>query len=276
MELGVMTTVSEILKESHELGLPRRDAELVICHTLNISYERCLSHPEHILSSDEQRACRINLKRLQDNESVAAIRGAREFYSLDFVVNRDVLVPRPETEALVEYIIRESPENAVMLDIGTGSGCIAISVAKNRPDIHVTAIDASSKALRVATRNAESNDVASQITFLKSNLLKNLPQQQFDVIAANLPYLDPSWAHPTTQHEPPEALFAGENGLELYLQLLPQLKDYMHKTTHIILEADPRNIEALADSFKEIYPKMNTSTRKDDSNKLRFLTAQHG
>src|SRR5690606_37348689 len=145
--------------------------------------------------------------------------GYREFFSLDFEVNRDVLIPRPETELLVMETleaIREI-ERPRVLDVGTGSGCIAVSVAVNAPAASVTAVDVSEPALEVARRNAAKHDVAERITFLQGDLFGPVePPVEFDIIVCNPPYvaIDGEGLEPDVEkHEPAVALFAGADGL---------------------------------------------------------------
>ena len=177
--------------------------------------------------------------------------GIQDFYGRDFLVTPDVLIPRPETEMLVDLVLDlagkaylpgvrankpKIPENARILDVGTGSGCIAVTLALELTKTRVTAVDISEKALAVAMKNAEKWGV--KVNFLQSDLLKAVKTSEFDVILANLPYVDRkwSWISPGLKYEPEVALFANQGGLELVFELLEQL---VGRTCFVVLETDP-------------------------------------
>ena len=177
--------------------------------------------------------------------------GFKEFFGREFKVSPDVLIPRPETETMVEMVLSlagksylpgvKVPESVLskhpkILDVGTGSGCVAISLKLEIPEAEVYALDISKPALKVAEENAKR--LKAKVNFFESDLLSNVPKDEtFDVIVANLPYVDKTWPWiKSIEHEPEVALYAGDGGLELILKLLKQVQD---RTKYLILEADP-------------------------------------
>lgn len=185
-------------------------------------------HPEAVLSGDEIGKWNAILGQLEQQRPIQYIFGKAHFYGLEFFVNENTLIPRPETEELVEWIIKENQARGIikMLDIGTGSGCIAISVAKNLPDTHVFAIDVSEGALEMAKRNAVHND--AEVTFSQKDILQadSLPEQ-FDIIVSNPPYVrnleKEEIKKNVLEHEPHLALFVDDNDALLFYRKIALL-----------------------------------------------------
>lgn len=161
--------------------------------------------------------------RIQDSVPVAYLTHEKEFYGLTFYVDERVLIPRPETEQLVELALEYAQGS--ILELGTGSGAIACSIKKNRPDLEVLATDISSAALEVASKNCVQLGV--KVELIQSDLLEKVPQKSFDVLVANLPYIGTiehaMIAENVEKHEPPLALLGGRDGLELYRQLFDEM-----------------------------------------------------
>ena len=200
-----------ILTEKH-LGLTRLDIAL---------------DPHRDLSAEEEKKLEISLQRLQQHEPIQYITGNADFFGLRFEVNRDVLIPRPETEELVSWMIQDLKGREVnILDIGTGSGCIAIALAKNLPEAKVTAIDISPGALAVAKSNAQKNEV--EVEFLQLDILAtdNFPGS-FDVIVSNPPYvreLEKEQMHRNVlEHEPHTALYVKDDDPLLFYRKITAL-----------------------------------------------------
>jgi release factor glutamine methyltransferase len=233
--------------------LARLDAELLLAFVLKRPREWVLAHGEYELSPAELARLNELCARRKNHEPLAYIVGKKEFYGRDFTVTPDVLIPRPETEQIVEvvknYVYKSdgSEEKIVslnpvtkILDVGTGSGAIAITLALELPHAAVTASDISPAALKVACANAEKLNV--KINLVQSDLLKNITEQ-FDIIVANLPYVDRSWqVSPDTKYEPESALFAGDGGLELIKKLIDQAPNHLTNNAYLILELDPRQM----------------------------------
>ena len=266
--------VLSALQEAVQKGVDALDAEILLAAVLSVQRSFILAHPEEILDAQQEQEFLALMDRRAQHEPLAYLLGTKEFYKLPFFVNSNVLVPRPETEGIVEFVLsRASPKLALhILDVGTGSGTLAVTLAKHLPASEIIATDVSEKILDVARENAKTHDVAN-ITFVKSNLLADVETQKpFDVVVANLPYLDTTWdKDPSTQHEPEKALYAEGRGLALYEALLQQLPKFMHEKTFGIFEADPRNVEKLAERTQQAFHKLTVSVLPDYASRNRFV-----
>lgn len=213
-----------------------------------------------------------NIEKIHGASPKQYQQGWTEFYKLKFKLTPDVLIPRPETELLVDEVRKLSPKSVV--DIGTGSGCIAISVAKNLPNTKVIAIDLSEKALDIAKQNAKFHKVEDQIVFLKNDLLtgfQNIP----DVVVANLPYIptarlmliDPM----VKDFEPTMALDGGQDGFELYRTLFRQLKNQNIYPKTLIAEIDSKQSEVALAEARQYFPNARAEIKKDLAKLDRIL-----
>ncbi|MGZ3159275.1 MAG: peptide chain release factor N(5)-glutamine methyltransferase [Burkholderiaceae bacterium] len=171
----------------HHPPLAALETRILISHALQLSRVQLITQSGRSLSAYEAQRLTTLFQRRLNGEPIAYIIGAREFYGLSFYVTPDVLIPRPETELLVELALEYVPENGRVLDMGTGSGAIAVAIAYARPDVKVMALDVSEAALVIAHRNAAQHQV--QVEFLQSDWYSALTAQQFDVIVANPPYI---------------------------------------------------------------------------------------
>lgn len=196
-------------------ALPRREAQMLLQAITGLTRTALVTRPEHPVSAEHQRTFLDWCARRRAGEPLAYLIGYREFYSLDFAVGPDVLIPRPETELLVELALGRIAGGARrVVDLGTGTGAVAIAIAKNAPLAEVWAIDLSAKALAVARANAKRHGVS--IRFLESNWFDALIDERFDVIVANPPYVaigDPHLGEGDLRFEPPSALIGGGDGL---------------------------------------------------------------
>jgi release factor glutamine methyltransferase len=219
---------------------PRRDAEVLLAHVLGADQTALLTHPERVLTAAESAQYEEFLVRRTASEPMQYITGVQEFYGLPFAVSPHVLIPRPETELLVEAVLkRVNPQSrARILDVGTGSGAIAVSLAYALPRAQVTAIDLSPGALEVARGNAETHGVSERITWVKSDLLAAVTSLQFDVVVSNPPYIaDREVLEPqVANYEPHAALYAGPTGLEAYVRLIPQARKVLKPNGWLLLE----------------------------------------
>jgi release factor glutamine methyltransferase len=203
---------------------PRLDAELLLAHALGVERERLLCDASSIVVDGALPAFRRSVsRRAGEREAVAYITGQRAFRNLTLGVDRRALIPRPETELLVEVALA-LPEHVRVLEVGTGSGAVALALKQERPDLRVTATDISERALALARENAAR--LALDVRFLRADLLDGL-DHEFDAVLANLPYVAAgerrALAPEIVLHEPPEALFAGSDGLAAIGALLAQL-----------------------------------------------------
>ena len=231
-------TICEWLKNAAQ-KIDRLDAELILTHFLQASDRSYLAaHSDDELS--DTSAIDTYVARRAEGEPLAYILGYREFYGRRFFVTPDVLIPRPETETIIDIVKELKPKR--ILDVGTGSGCIAITCALET-DAQVDAVDISDDALRVAQKNAAHH--GAKINFHKSDLLSNFTPEPDTLIIANLPYVDTNWDwldHKSLNHEPSLALYAEQGGLELIYKLIDQ---YPSNAAGLILEADPCQHEAI-------------------------------
>ena len=212
--------IKELLQKNKN-KLVSSELDNLLALALHKSKNYIYKHPDKILSRSSIQAFNKLLNKKLDNQPMAYLAGSKEFFGLKFLVNKNVLVPRPDSEVLVEQALEylDKKNNLNILDIGTGSGCLITSVAKNASKHNFYASDISSPALKIAKTNARKNKV--KINFIKSNLLKNINNIKFDVIIANLPYLTPEqMKEPSIKQEPKLALLAGKDGLDYYQKLL--------------------------------------------------------
>jgi release factor glutamine methyltransferase len=226
------------------IGSARLDALLLLCDELQLDKALVLAHDDQTLSSAQQQSLNAKLARRQKREPLAYIRGTQEFYGRRLAVTPNVLIPRPETESLIELLgSLHLAEGSTISDIGTGSGAIAITIKLEHPSYHVVATDVSLEALWVATGNAR--QLRAQVDLRQGSLLEPL-DRPVDCIIANLPYVDSTWKRsPETDYEPSLALFADDHGLQLIHQLLDQALLRLNRPGYIILEADPEQHPAI-------------------------------
>ena len=205
-------TVRSLLDEARA-AIPLREARLLLRHILGVPHATLEAHPERKVSPQDTAAFRALVVRRAAGEPVAYLTGHREFYGLDFHVTPAVLIPREETELLVDIAL-EKPAQRI-LDLGTGSGCLAIAVAKQLPQAQVTAVDVSAAALDVARENAARH--GATVRFVQGDWFAPLDGERFDLILANPPYVaegDPHLAQGDVRFEPRSALAAGAQGLD--------------------------------------------------------------
>jgi release factor glutamine methyltransferase len=258
---AIDTAAARFANDEHLRAQARRDAELLFLHILKISRVTLLAHPGHDLTPGEIALYEDAIARRLRHEPVQYITGEQEFYGLLFRVTPAVLIPRPETEHLVEAVLKLLPKGELLkiVDIGTGSGAIAIALAVHLPNSEVIALDLSVDALAVASANAREHNVADRIHFLQSDLLAALPGdeaagQGFDAIVSNPPYIpesDRADLHPEVRdHEPAAALFAGPEGLDLYRRLIPQAHIALKPNGILALEIGHGQREAVAELLR--------------------------
>jgi len=223
------------------------DAEIILAHTLRKSRTWIHAHHEEPIDERILDIADARLRLRLDRTPIAYIIGHKEFYSRLFKVTPSVLIPRPESEALIELLKTHLPETAKhLLDVGTGSGCLGITAKLEFPQLHVTLSDISRYALKVAEENAEK--LNAEVTIIRSDLLSKLqsPNVKFDIIIANLPYVDKSWERsPETNTEPKLALFADNGGLALIYKLIQQIPFSIAPSGIVLLEADPAQHSAI-------------------------------
>ncbi|MEK7508532.1 MAG: peptide chain release factor N(5)-glutamine methyltransferase [Patescibacteria group bacterium] len=272
---------------------PILDGEVLLSSVLNKPREYLLTYPEKKLTTTQEKKFRQLVARRAHGEPIAYLTVHKEFYGLDFIVNKNVLIPRPETELLVEETIKRIRnyelgirERIVLIDVGTGSGCIPIAIAKNTPNknLKVLATDISAAALKVARQNAKKNSV--KIKFYRGNLLSPLihnssfliPASSY-IITANLPYLTKKQiCEKSIQCEPRSALYGGRNGLEYYEKLFKQISQlgaqvFGCSSVQVLLEIDPSQTSKIKKLIKKYLPTAKTEIKKDLAGHNRVVCA---
>lgn len=247
-----------------------KDVDILLAECIKKNTTYLYTHPEYRVGIFEYLRFWRYAHLRRRGFSVAAIVGHKEFFSLDFLVNRHVLVPRPETELMVEIALQKLTPETILVDVGTGTGCIPTAILKNYSfKIRAFATDISSKALRVAKKNAARHGV--NIKFLQGNLLEpilktyKLPATTYElVLTANLPYLtlEQFNQEKSIHREPYNALVGGQSGLELYEKLLEQVNKIDTKKI-CLFEIDPSQAETLRQHIAKHYPAAAVEIKKD-------------
>lgn len=222
---------------------PRLCSEILLAHALGCDRLRLFTQYESEPDSEVRDRFRLLVKQAAAGTPIAYLIGYKEFFSLRFDVTPAVLIPRPDTETLVERtvsLVRQGDGSARILDIGTGSGCIAISLAKHLPEAKICASDISEEALAVARANAERHEVADRVDFRAGDLLAPWSGATFDLLISNPPYIaEQTYAElPATirEHEPAQALRAGRDGLDVIRALLAAAPAHLVDGGHLLLE----------------------------------------
>lgn len=261
---------------------PRSDALVLLSHIMDKSKAWLLAHPEYLLTPEEQWSYSQFSLKVKKGVILPYIIGHWEFYGLDFIVTPDVLIPRPETELLVEYAknwLSDHPGRRHALDLGTGSGCIAISLATLFEDLKITASDISPAALTVARNNALKHKVNFQIEFMLSDLLNPINHAYstystpFDIIIANLPYIPSSVLKDLAifQREPSLALDGGSDGLDLISRLLQTTGPNLAQNGCILLEIDAEQGSSGINLARKYFPEAEIRINPDLTGRDRLL-----
>lgn len=260
---------------------PRLDTEILLAHARGCRRIQLYTDFDEVLSDDVRARMRDLVQRRAKAEPVAYLVGHREFYSLDFLVTPDVLIPRPDTETLVLAALEVAKplESPRILDLGTGSGCVAIAIAVNHKTANVIAVDLSEAALEVARGNAERRQVADRVRFLHGDLFAPLEaDEQFNLIVSNPPYV------PTAEierlqddvrlHEPHSALDGGPNGLAVIERIIAKAADHLREGGSLLLEMSPEQAEPITRLLESTGRFTDIATRKDMAGKQRVIRAR--
>ena len=298
-EIFSMHTIHDMLLSSKE-SIDIYDATLLVAHVIQKSREFVLTYPEHTLTQEQSDTVTQLIARRALHEPLSYLTGHKEFFGRAFEVTKHTLIPRPETELMVEEIIMCTQKNInekksqYIFDIGTGSGNIITSLAKELSPLHLHdtslsffGVDISSQALSVAEKNADTHDVKKEITFIQSDLFENIPtsitQKNINtfIIAANLPYLSTdvyeSSMDDVKKFEPKSALFSEENGLQHYRKLLLQLKNIFNQNNiqniQLFFEISPEQKDEIEHIVRTIFPQANIETLQDLAGQWRLTKA---
>lgn len=251
-----MSTVAAALRDAGA-SLPgesaRAEAEMLLAHALGRARTWLFAHGDDELLPEQRDRFLALLRRRREGEPIAHILGQRGFWSLDLIVTADTLVPRPETELLVELALMRigAASEARVLDLGTGTGAIALAIARERPRARVTAIDASAAALEVAAKNAARHSLAG-LRFLRSDWFSALADERFDLVASNPPYIaddDPHLQEGDLRFEPRSALASGVDGLDAIRIIVRQAPLHLQRGGWLLIEHGLEQGEAVRRLF---------------------------
>ena len=279
-----MATIRETLQQTHgnleSVGIPdaRLEAEVMVMNVMRMPRQDLFSHQEDGVNAQQERELAQIVERRLKREPLAYILAYKEFYGVNLLVNSDVLIPRPETETMVEHALfmalmgMETTE-LVIADVGTGTGAIAINLAIHLPAARIYAIDAADAVLDVASHNIRAHNVADRIKLAKGDLLEPL-LEPVDLIVANLPYIPTSripTLQPEIQWEPSAALDGGDDGLDLIRRLMSQAPDKLKENGIILLELDPEQVPAVEELSRQLFPEATTSIEQDLAHRDRVF-----
>ena len=280
--IEVFASLEETVKRLEKVSdTPQLDAEVMLAHILGKPRTWLLAHSETPLSPPQVDALEHAIVRFENGEPFPYILGHWEFFGMDFDVTPDVLIPRPETELLVEKAIawlQESPVRRTVADVGTGSGVIAVSIAAYVPDARILATDISHAALEVARNNAHKFNVASRIDFVQCDIIPPHHDplatiHHFDLVCANLPYIPTETLRdlPIYRREPTLALDGGKDGLDLFRRLMQIVPEWMAPNSLILLEIEAtRSLQALSLAY-DMFSKAEIHLHQDLTGRDRLL-----
>ncbi len=282
-------TIAWALRTAHEsltkkkIPLAHLDAELLLAYILKKDRPYVIAHNKDTLSLAQFNQFKALVKKRAARMPLAYIIGTKEFYGLPFGVSRDTLIPRPDTEALIQQVLEylsRHPKVRNLVDVGTGSGCIPLSLAAHAsPKLNIEAFDISSSALTLSKKNAKALSLNKRVRFAKRDLLKGVTTK-YDVIVANLPYLSKkeyafAIKHfPEIKYEPKSALLSGTDGLDLIRIFMAQAPKNLNKKGAIFLEIGYEQGAAVTDIAIQQLPKANIWIIKDDCGRDRIAYIQ--
>ena len=266
-----------IILKSNNIDSPKLKARLLLQYVLKKTRQYLIVYDNEEVGKKEQWEYFVNIDKLAKGVPLQHITHTQEFMKMDFYVDENVLIPRPDTEILVEEVINiaKKMDKPKILDLCTGSGAIAISIAKNVPNSEVYAIDISEKALDVALENAQR--LEAKVKFLKSDLFKNLKNIKFDIIVSNPPYIkkgDIKFLSEDVQKEPQIALDGGYDGLDFYRKISKQAIDYLKFGSFLCFEIGYDQKEEVTEIIDNLEHYKGTYCKKDLCGNDRIIITQ--
>ena len=280
-----MPVLRSVIQDTHQkleaAGIPdaRLEAEVLVMNVMRMARENIFGGQDTEVSEQQQTALDELLERRYNREPLAYLLGQREFYGINVILTPAVLIPRPETEGLVEHalfmaLMGMESTDMIIADVGTGSGAIAINLAIHLPAAKIFAVDVADEVLDVAAFNIRAHGVSERVTLGIGDLLEPVPEP-IDLIVANLPYIPTdriSTLQPEVQQEPALALDGGLDGLDLIRRLLTQAESKLKDSGIILLEMDPDQIPAVQELALQHFPEGSTSVEQDLAGMDRILT----
>ena len=248
--MKIKEAIEQGVKRLKEAGIktPITDTHLILSKVLNIPRWKLITEKDKYLSTEEKRKFFSLIEKRTERYPLGYILGEKEFFNIKLKIEEGVLIPRPETELLVEEVLKRIPENKkiIGLEIGIGSGAISIALLKNRPNLIMYGVDISEKALQLSALNAKINNVLDRFIIIKSNLFENIPDIKFDFIVSNPPYIaqeEYETLEEEVKKEPIEALIAGKEGTEFYERIINQGINYLKEKGFFAFEIGYRQGE---------------------------------
>ncbi|WP_029523300.1 peptide chain release factor N(5)-glutamine methyltransferase [Persephonella sp. KM09-Lau-8] len=248
--MKIKEAIEQGVKRLKEAGIktPITDTHLILSKVLNIPRWKLITEKDKYLSTEEKRQFFSLIEKRAERYPLGYILGEKEFFNIKLKIEEGVLIPRPETELLVEEVLKRIPENkkTIGLEIGIGSGAISIALLKNRPNLIMYGVDISEKALQLSALNAKINNVLDRFIIIKSNLFESIPDIKFDFIVSNPPYIaqeEYETLEEEVKKEPIEALIAGKEGTEFYERIINQGVDYLKEKGFFTFEIGYRQGE---------------------------------
>ena len=275
---NIQSTITEASIKLAEISdSAHLDAEVLLCHVLNKPRSHLRAWPEKVLSSTQKQEFTGLFEQRIQGVPIAYLIENKEFWSRDFKVNSNVLIPRPDTELLIELsleLLANKPDPQI-IDLGTGSGIIAITLAAERPDLKVIATDFSEQALEIAKHNATTHQIKN-IQFIQSNWFTDITQSKFDLVISNPPYIDnndPHLSQGDVRFEPDSALIAKNQGLLDIIKISNKARHYLKEHGTLLIEHGYNQQAAVQATFK-VFNYNNIQTHTDLSGNPRVTTAQ--
>lgn len=280
-------TIKELLNQAvfmlknENIEFPKNKARMLLQATLKKSREYLMIYDTKEVTQKEREQYIRNVKRLISGEPLQYITGRQEFMKLNFLVTKDVLIPRPDTEILVEEVIQIANllKNPVILDLCTGSGAIAVALAKYIKNTQIYATDISEKAIEIAKKNAEFNGVKNNIEFIESNLFSKIKDMKFDMIVSNPPYIETNTIKTLAkdvQNEPKIALDGGKDGLDFYRKIAENAYRFLNRQGYLCLEIGYNQKKAVLQILESQKRYINIYSKKDLCENDRVIIAQIG
>ena len=270
-----------IMLKNEDIDGPKNKARAILQHTLKQTREYLIIYDNKEITRVQRDEYVRNIKRLIAGEPLQYITGVQEFMKMNFVVTKDVLIPQPDTEILVEEVIKIANKlhNPYILDLCTGSGAIAVSLAKSIPNVKIVATDISKKALEIAKYNAKLNGVLNNIDFIESNLFDKLKNIKFDIIVSNPPYIATSEIKTLpkdVRQEPTIALDGGKDGLDFYRKIYEKGHDFLNRQGYLCVEIGYNQKEAVKKIIEGQKRYVETYFKKDLCENDRVIVTQIG
>jgi release factor glutamine methyltransferase len=276
----VALTIQQTLAQT-ATTIPNRESQLLLAHVLGKSREWVMAYAETEITPAQHQQFETLITRANAGEPLPYLLGHWEFFGLDFIVSPAVLIPRPETELLIERALAITSGQPRILDVGTGSGIIAVTLAAKLPTASITATDTSPAALGIAQQNAQKHGVADRITFIESDLLSSFVTQSghsvFDLLTANLPYIPSADVNTleVTKHEPRLALDGGPDGLDLIRRLLMDAPAILAPNGAVLLEIEYRQAPTVTAHAQTAFPNACITVHKDLAGFDRVVEVNH-